>query len=694
MKHTDTPPDLQRLLDALDPQADMVHRHLWLYDLLAWIRGEGRDVQTAVGHVRQIVAAAQRQPDSLPRWRARWLRFSSEVDVTPLLADFGFAPRTAFLSELRHRISRKFMPVTPETTDLSELFELLLPYGFDAQWLRALDPGLLDQFDTLLFSLPADPPAGDAPVQAVPPASAAPSSRPYGVLSYWQGKLLEAITYAVSQITAIGFANDIRVRMTHDGQTLEAFHRLPEVRARFSRTIRLHGREPRLTQDAAQALRQQLLACRAAMSTVYGHLDKHGVSVGIVFMLRQFRDRVQRVHDLLDCLLSEEPDHANVRLLAKLVVIGRERRSVRKLWHHNAHLVASKIAERHAESGEVYITRNTHDWRVLFGHALGGGFAMGFAVWTKFVLTALALSIFWSGLAAGLNYAVVFVLIQLLHWTVATKQPAVTAPAMAARLKDMGRPNAVDGFVDEVAHLIRSQVAAVIGNLVAVMPTVLLLSAALRHGLGHSMIAPAYAEKTLHSLSVLGPTTLFAAATGVMLFASSIIAGWAENWFVFHRLDSSIAYHPRSIARLGPARALRWAAWWRRNISGLAANISLGLLLGLVPAVALFFGLELEVRHVTIAAGQLAAAIESLGLQVVHRTDFWLAVAGVALVGPINVGVSFYLAFRTALTAHDVPRLDRRRIRSALFYRMRQAPLTFMFPPRTRRSAPPPEDAA
>ena len=58
MKHTDTPPDLQRLLDALDPQADMVHRHLWLYDLLAWIRGEGRDVQTAVGHVRQIVAAA------------------------------------------------------------------------------------------------------------------------------------------------------------------------------------------------------------------------------------------------------------------------------------------------------------------------------------------------------------------------------------------------------------------------------------------------------------------------------------------------------------------------------------------------------------------------------------------------------------------------------------------------------------
>ena len=100
----------------------------------------------------------------------------------------------------------------------------------------------------------------------------------------------------------------------------------------------------------------------------------------------------------------------------------------------------------------------------------------------------------------------------------------------------------------------------------------------------------------------------------MLLFASSLIAGWVENWFVWHRLDSAIAWNPRIVARLGAARAQRWSAYWRANISGFASNISLGLMLGLVPVVAAFFGLPLDVRHVTLSTGQLAAAVGALGL--------------------------------------------------------------------------------
>src|SRR5258708_29495428 len=69
--------------------------------------------------------------------------------------------------------------------------------------------------------------------------------------------------------------------------------------------------------------------------------------------------------------------------------------------------------------------------------AAGGGFVMAFTTLLKFALYALGLSAFWGGLAAGINYSISFVLIQLLHFTVATKQPAMTAPAMAAKLKDL-----------------------------------------------------------------------------------------------------------------------------------------------------------------------------------------------------------------------------------------------------------------
>ncbi len=300
----------------------------------------------------------------------------------------------------------------------------------------------------------------------------------------------------------------------------------------------------------------------------------------------------------------------------------------------------------------------------------------------KFVVLTLAVSAFWTGFFAGMNYALSFVLIQLLHWTVATKQPAMTAPAMAVKLKDLSAAGAVDAFVDEVTHLVRSQVAAVVGNLALVAPCVLVISGALWGIFGRPMIDPVQAGHVLRSLSLLGPTALFAAFTGVLLFASSIVAGWAENWFVLHRLDSAVRYNPRITAALGGARAARWARFMRDNISGLVANISLGMMLGLIPAIAAFMGLDLEVRHVTLSTGQLAAAGASLGLGVLSLTGFWWCVAGLLVTGVLNVGVSFYFAFRLALRAHNVSGVDRSRINSAIRARALSEPLSFFWPRR------------
>ena len=56
----------------------------------------------------------------------------------------------------------------------------------------------------------------------------------------------------------------------------------------------------------------------------------------------------------------------------------------------------------------------------------------------------------------------------------------MTAPALAARLGAVGSPppdgqpdEAVDAFVDETVHLIRSQFAGIVGNLALVAPLVL-----------------------------------------------------------------------------------------------------------------------------------------------------------------------------------------------------------------------------
>lgn len=652
--------DLAALLDTLDPQASLVQRHLWLIELLGWLRGDSRSVAATHSRLALLLDALQQRPAT--RWllQSWWHTLLDTVDATALLADFGFASRSAFVSELFERIRLKLLPGTPETVDAATLFSLALYSAFDAHWVAALDAGLLARLADLLQ---------------------APAPHPASAVTVWQATLMEAITFCTSQIRATGFSPELRQRMSAPARQRGPFHALT---IDLEHLLDAFSASPaRATPERTHALQHyltQLDACRHAAASVYTHLDAHGISVNLVFQLRQLRERVLRIRALLDCLLSEQPHRHTAALLAHLVTVGQARLSVRALITANSSMLAAKVAERSSDVGEHYITRNRAEYRAMLHQAAGGGAVMAVTTLLKFVVMAVGLSAFWGGFFAGLNYAASFVLVQLLHWTVATKQPAMTAPAMAAKLKDLSHPDAIEGFVDEVTHLVRSQVAAIVGNLALVVPGVLLISTALWLTRGQPMIDAATAEHVLHDLTLLGPTALFAALTGVLLFASSILAGWAENWFVLHRLDSALRYNPKITAALGSQRADRWATFMRNNISGLAANVSLGMMLGLGPAFATFFGLDLAVRHVTLSTGQLAAAGASLGLGIFQLPAFWWCVAGLAVTGLLNVAVSFHLAFRLALRAHNVSGVARARISGAIRVRLRSRWLSFFWP--------------
>ena len=649
--------DLPSLLSRLDPHAALAQRHLWLIQLLDWVRGSEASAPASAGRVQLFIDAVESSSEVRQRLQQWWQVLADSVDITPLLADYGFAPRTGLASELAERLRRKLLPSSPETIDASELFTLALPHAFDAQWMGALTAEQLTRLVTLL--------AGD-------------DARPMR----WQRDLLDAMTYCAGQILSTGFAPELRLRMSQAARETQPFHAL--IRDVESLRIEvLHGLRTRERLDeTAQRLRERLDACRSAAASVYPHFEDNGISVGLVFRLRQLRARILRMRELLECVLSPTPAVHATRLLAHLVQVGQSRRSLRALLATNSSLLAAKVAERSAETGEHYIARTRGEYFAMVRNAAGGGAIMAFTTLLKFALYALALSAFWGGCLAGVNYALSFVLIQLLHFTGATKQPAMTAPAMAAKLKEIDSDTGLDEFVDKVTHLVRSQVAAVLGNVLVVFPAALGLASAWAWAVGTPAISAAQAQQVLDSLHLLGPSLLFAAFTGVLLFASSIIAGWTENWFVLHRLDSALRYNPRITAFLGATRAKRWARFLRDNLSGLAANISLGFMLGLVPAFAAFFGLGLEVRHVTLSAGQLGAAAAGLGLDVIHQSAFWWAVATIPLLGALNVSVSFYLAFLVALRAQNVTGVERARIYAATLARLRSAPREFFLPGR------------
>ncbi|MFG6467412.1 site-specific recombinase [Roseateles sp. BYS87W] len=658
--------DLTALLNAADPQAALAERNLWLVRLLEWLRHappaslagkETRDDSTAATpqplvRLKHLLNVLERHPEHARAFAEVIGGVWNEVDAVALFAEVGFAPRMALWHEAFHRVRRRLLPATTDTRDLAELFELLFGSAADEDWIAAIDDALLARLSLLFAATPDDG---------------------------WRVEARAAITVLISQVHAAGLGSAMRVRMDPTLLQDQPFHQLPAAWAAVERAL---ADGAAAGAPATAYLHALLDRCRAAAQTVPEHLEAHGVSVDLMFSVEQLTARLDRIDALLACLLSPQPPRELLRLVAGLVRGVHERRSLRTLFGRHYSLLARKVAERSAETGEHYITRNPGEYRDMLRRAAGGGAVIAGTTLLKFSIAWLGFTAFWGGFWAGMNYAASFVLIHLLHWTVATKQPAMTAPAMAAKLQHIDREDGVEGFVDEVTHLVRSQVAGIVGNLALAAPLVLLVQGLCWWTLGAPWVGEKEAHYVLHSLSLAGPSLLFAAFTGTLLFASSLIAGWVENGFVLHRLDSAIAWNPRIVAMLGRTRAAAWSRWWRANISGLTANISLGLMLGLVPALSSFFGLGLEVRHVTLSTGQLAAAVGALGVGVMATWAFWSCVLCIAGIGVLNVGVSFFCAFRVAMRSRGIRLADRRRVYAAIRARLRREPLSFLVPPK------------
>ena len=107
--------DLNDLLQGLDPQAPLAERHLWLIHTLSWVRGDGVSPQGAIQRLKLLIDAVDARPELAGRLQAWWAALYLGVDVTALLADYGFAPRHSFTSELADRIRHRLLPGTPET---------------------------------------------------------------------------------------------------------------------------------------------------------------------------------------------------------------------------------------------------------------------------------------------------------------------------------------------------------------------------------------------------------------------------------------------------------------------------------------------------------------------------------------------------------------------------------------------------
>jgi site-specific recombinase len=230
-----------------------------------------------------------------------------------------------------------------------------------------------------------------------------------------------------------------------------------------------------------------------------------------------------------------------------------------------------------------------------------------------------------------------------------------------------------------------------------VIPAAIGFDFVFRKAVGRPFLDPDTAHYVIHSLNPIETLTIFyAALTGVLLWASSIGAGWLENWAVYRRLPDAIAHH--RWRRVFGVRFMGWLSkYFERNISGFGGNTTLGVLLGFVPVLGKMTGLPIDVRHITLSTGALALAVSALAFPVVVEgaietehagapVDLWNGVAwaggGIAVIGLLNFGVSFVLALSVALRARNVTLKDGAKLGFGVVHQFVRSPIQFFFPPK------------
>jgi site-specific recombinase len=122
------------------------------------------------------------------------------------------------------------------------------------------------------------------------------------------------------------------------------------------------------------------------------------------------------------------------------------------------------------------------------------------------------------------------------------------------------------------------------------------------------------------------------------------------------------------------------ANWFDRNVAAWSTSISLGYLMGFTPVIAQFFGLPLDIRHVTLNTGMFAFAAARFGLSTFSQPWLYSTIVSIAVMFVLNLGVSFGIASFVALQAYDVGHQERLAILRYVLKQIVQSPLRFSFP--------------
>lgn len=617
----------KRLPEIVQDGVEKQDAQLLLHEVAAYLRRTHiKQVDGQMIELYQFLANDDVLCQKLASLLVRWL---CGVRLYPLFISAGIFSRDGFRSELMARGYEKFNPAPKDAGDLRDVFSQIFSSEYDGLWMDMVQP---HTWASLLHLLRQHTSPHDRDT----------------VARYLRQEGFHAVEMLAIWVAAEGLEPDL-IRL--DKKLLDRDSPFVAMQREVAHWLEAHVND---TDFDDRHLYVMLNQCRNQVDTLRkkGTGAGAGSSMSVAHLLERLDQTLNRMTLLMDVFSPKKiaPRHM-LRLAYTLAAATANQHSLSWLWSRSVKMLARSITQNTSRHGEHYITRNRKEYLGMMYSAAGGGVLIALMSWFKIYLGTKIVNNFWLGIAEGLNYGIGFALIYMLGFTVATKQPAMTASRFAAAVERNDKGIAINKkLANLLIDVLRSQTAAVLGNvLVAVSLASVIAGCFLWFG-DFPMLNKAQVQYQLKAIDPLKPTLLYAAIAGVWLFCSGIISGFFDNRCDYLNMRMRLRQHPILKLMLPEKMRAALADYLHKHYGALMGNLCFGMLLGMTGFVGHATGLPLDIRHVAFSSANVgyAAVSGSLSLWIFVQSLFF-----VLMIGAMNLWVSFSITLWVALKARE-----------------------------------------
>jgi site-specific recombinase len=608
----------------------------FLVSLFSEIRpGTGKTKKDAQKNLQQVTNELRQHKIVLTNMQHALLSQLLSTNLTNAITESGIPLARGFWQELSNRLKHKLLPPLQDENDFLYVINNIFYKKEDYKWIEAIPrQQWIEFFEAVGFSF---------------------SPRHNSL----KKELLQAMKILSFQVAQLGLEKEVLNYLPEGEQHNDTSFVLQNYKVHEVEKLLLKNTNgPEIAAAASAQLKKSIEDCYQLIDHIRESHSEKGASIQQTYILLILTNRLDRMQLVLDILDADNRFDTGrfVDIFRMLVRNEKRKNSIREFLSQGVGYLAYQIAEHKGSKGHKYITDTRRDYYRMILTAMWGGLIICFIAVFKNLLGKLKVAPIPQGFLFSINYSIGFILIENTGSTLATKQPAFTASAVASSLdtKKISEPD-LDNLAVTVAKVSRSQIASFFGNLIIVFPITFLMAWGYDF-LFHQKIAEGGAALKLlkdqhpwRSLSLL-----YACFTGFFLFASGIIAGYWQNKIRYGRIKDRLKKHPVLKISMSAKRLDRLANWVERNFGALVGNIALGFFLGFAGILGKILGLPFDIRHITISAGNTAIGVYGLGIDNIPPYFLVAVLGGVLLIGFLNFFTSFSLAFLVAVKSRGI----------------------------------------